>query len=92
MAVSEKLQEKEAQHGQKMVEVKLRFWTSNIAEGEGKIVLRHAWAGEVVRIERNDALGSVPGDSILFHSMLDVGWAIEKCHLIPRSSYTLVAE
>ena len=77
--MSEKLQEKEAQHGQKMIEVKIRFWTNNIAKGDGKIVPRHAWAGGVVRIERNEAHGIVPGDPLPFHSMLDVGRAIEKC-------------
>ena len=49
------IEEKEAVHGQKMIEVKLRFWTNDIATGEGKIAPKHAWSAGVVRIEKNKA-------------------------------------
>ena len=32
-----------------------------------------------MRIERNNAHGIVPSDPLPFHSLLDVGRAIEKC-------------
>jgi hypothetical protein len=67
----------EARHGQKMIEVKLRFWTNDIAE-PGKVRPRHAWAAGVVRVERNDAHGITPGPPLPFHSLLDVGAMIEK--------------
>jgi hypothetical protein len=71
-------QELEAAHGQKMIEVKLRFWTNDIAVEKGKVRPRHAWASGVVRMESNPAHGIVPGSPIPFHSLLDVTAAIEK--------------
>ena len=47
----------EAEHGEKMIEIKLRFWTNDIAKQKGKIVPKNAWAAGVVRVERNDSHG-----------------------------------
>lgn len=71
------LKDREAHQGQKMVEVRLRFWTNDIA-GEGKIRPRHAWSSGVVRVERNDSHGIVPGSPLPFHTLLDVGSVIER--------------
>ena len=68
----------EAKHGEKMIEVKLRFWTNDIAEHQSEVVPGHAWAAGVVRIERNDSHGIKPGPPRPFHSLLDVGAVIEK--------------
>lgn len=70
--------ELEAKHGEKMIEVKLRFWTNNIAEERGRVIPKHAWASGVVRMEKNRAHGIVPGSPIPFHSLLDLSAAIEK--------------
>ncbi len=78
MASKSKLEEKEAAHGQKMIEVKIRFWTNDIAEGKGKIIPKHAWSSGVVRMEGNKAHGIEPKNPLPFHSLLDVGAAIEK--------------
>jgi hypothetical protein len=78
MARTEKLAELEVQHGEKMIEVKLRFWTNNIAPTKGNVIPKHAWAAGVVRLERNVAHGIKPGKPIPFHSLLDLGAAIEK--------------
>ena len=72
------LEEKEATHGQKMIEIKLRFWTNDIAEKKGNIIPKHAWASGVVRIEPNKSHGIVPSSPKPFHSLLDVGAVIEK--------------
>lgn len=72
------VKELEAAHGEKMIEVKLRFWTNDIAADDGKILPKHAWASGVVRMERNRAHGVVPGKPIPFHSLLDISAAIEK--------------
>lgn len=66
-------------HGQKMIEAKLRFWTNDIAEGKGSILRKHAWSAGFVRMESNKSHGIVPGAPMPFHSLLDVGGAIEKC-------------
>jgi hypothetical protein len=68
----------EAVHGDKMIEVKLRFWTNEIARKPGLIIPKHAWTSGVVRIERNDTHGIKPGAPIPFHSLLDVGTAIQR--------------
>lgn len=70
--------ESRAEHGEKMIEVKIRFWTDDIAQSEGHIVPKHARDSGVVRMERNKAHGIIPGKPVPFHSLLDVGRAIEK--------------
>lgn len=72
------LEAKEAKHGQRMIEVKLRFWTDEIAEGKGQILPKHAWGSGVARIERNDAHGIKPAAPVPFNSVLEIGTAIEK--------------
>ncbi len=76
--MSENAESREAKHGQKMIEVKLRFWTNNIAGEPDQIIPKHAWAAGVVRIESNKSHGIVPGAPKPFHSLLDVGAVIEK--------------
>jgi hypothetical protein len=68
---------KEARHGEKMIEVKIRFWTDNIAGTKDKVIPKQAWTSGVVRVERNDAHGISPSRGVPFNSLLDVGVAIE---------------
>ncbi len=68
----------EAKQGEKMIEIKLRFWTNNIAPEKGKIVPKHAWSAGVVHIEGNPSHGIKPTSPRPFHSLLDVGSVIEK--------------
>jgi hypothetical protein len=72
------LASQEAQHGKKMIEVKLRFWTNNIADEPGRIVPKNAWTSGVVRVERNEVHGIKPHGPKPFHTLLDVGAVIEK--------------
>jgi hypothetical protein len=60
-----------------MIEIKVRFWTDEIA-AEGKVVPKHAWTSGVVRIERNKSHGIEPGNPKPFNSLLDVGAVVEK--------------
>lgn len=78
MAKIVEIESREAKQGEKMIEVKLRFWTNEIASESGKIVPKHAWASGVVRIERNRSHGIVPSNPRPFNSLLDVGAVIEK--------------
>ena len=68
----------EAAHGERTIEVKIRFWTNDIAGGQGKVLPKHAWAGGVVRMERNASHGIVPGAPLPFHSLLDITSVVEK--------------
>lgn len=67
-----------AQHGDKMIEVRLRFWTNKLADEPGKVIPKHAWESGVVMIERNESHGISPGSPLPFHSLLDVGAVIER--------------
>jgi len=69
---------REAAHGEKMIEVKVRFWTDNLAPETGKVIPKHAWTSGVVRIESNKSHGIKPGNPRPFNSLLDVGAIIEK--------------
>jgi len=68
----------EAKWGEKMIEVKVRFWTNDIAEEDGKIVPKHAWASGIVRMDRNRSHGIAGSEPYPFHSLLGLGAAIEK--------------
>jgi hypothetical protein len=68
----------EIECGERMIEVKIRFWTNNLADGRGTVRPKHAWAKGMVRMERNGPHGIVPGKSIPFNSLLDLTAAIEK--------------
>ena len=70
--------EREAKHGQRMIEVKLRFWTNDIASEKGHVVPKHAWASGVARIERNEAHGIKPADPVPFNSIMEIGTAVEQ--------------
>jgi hypothetical protein len=63
--------------GERMVEVKIRFWTNDIAES-GAILPKHAWASGVVRMERNSVHDVVPLNPKPFHSLMDLPAVIEK--------------
>jgi hypothetical protein len=69
---------REAKYGEKMIEVKVRFWTDSLAGEAGKIVPKHGWTSGVVRIESNKSHGIKPKHPHPFNSLLDVGAAIEK--------------
>lgn len=71
-------EEIDAAHGEKMIEVKIRFWTNDLSGERGEIVQKHAWTSGVVRMERNQVHGIVPGEPRPFHSLLNVGSVIEK--------------
>jgi hypothetical protein len=67
-----------AKQGEKMIEIRLRLWTNNIAPESGQIVPKHAWASGVVMIESNSSHGIKPKKARPFHTLLDVGGVIEK--------------
>ena len=77
----------EAEHGQKMIEVKVRFFTNNLVKGKGQIRPKHGWTRGVVRLKRNDAHGIKPGAPIPFNSLMELGGTIEK--LLIREGITL---
>ena len=61
-----------------MIEVEVRFWTNDIAEGKGRIKPRHAWTIGAVRMERNESHGIIPGYPRPFNSLMEIPVLIEK--------------
>jgi len=78
MSLKQDIEAQEAKHGQKMIEVKIRFWTNDIAEGKNKIIPKNAWSSGVVRIGPNKAHGITAGRPKPFDSLMDVSSIIEK--------------
>lgn len=72
------MDEVDARHGEKMIEITIRLWTDEIAEQPKKIKQKHAWAKGIVHIQQNKAHGIVPGKGVPFQSLLGLGSAIEK--------------
>ena len=70
--------EREAVHGRKMIEVKVRFWTNGIAEGEGKIIPKECWDAGVVRLTSNKSHDITPQKPIVFNSLMNLTAIIEK--------------
>jgi hypothetical protein len=68
----------DAAHGERMIEVKVRFWTNDLSGESGKIISKHAWSSGVVRMERNPSHGIEPKHPRIFHSLLDIGAVMEK--------------
>ena len=73
-----KAKARNAKIGQRMIEMKLYFWTNKIAKGEGRIIPKHAWGSGMLRIEPNDAHGIRGRKPLAFHSPLEVPFVIER--------------
>lgn len=76
--MSQSTQAVKAKYRERMIEVKVRFWTNEIAGREGYIIPKHAWADGVVRMERNKSHGIVPANPRPFNSLMEIPLAIEK--------------
>ena len=69
---------KEAAHGQKMIELRVRFWTNDLADQPGKVAPKNAWAAGVVRIESNAAHGLKATSPAPFNSLPELSGVIER--------------
>jgi len=78
MVGKKKIEQREAAQGEKMIEVKIRFWTNDLAEKDGMIRPKHAWSSGVVRMERNESHDIVPKQPVVFHSLMDISAVVEK--------------
>ena len=67
-----------AQYGEKMIEVRVRFWTSAIADQEDYVLPKHAQTGGTVCMARNDSHGIKRGNPNTFNSLMEIPAAIEK--------------
>ena len=68
----------EADYGEKMIEVRIRFWTNDIAETKGHILPKHCWSAGMVYAPRNDSHGIKSSRRMPFNSLDEVQNAIEQ--------------
>ena len=64
--------------GDRMIELRVRFWTNGIASDEGKIVPRHAWDSGTVEMRSNESHGIVAKQAYHFYSLPELPYVIEK--------------
>lgn len=76
--MAESVESKEAEYGKKMIEVKVRFWTNELADGKDKIRPKHAWGSGIVRIASNTSHGITPKAPVPFNSVAEIPAKIEK--------------
>lgn len=67
-----------ALHGEKMIEVTIRFWTNNISKKPRHIVKKECWDSGVVYLHKNSAHGISNSPPVPFHSLLELSSKIEK--------------
>ena len=60
-----------AKHGDKMIEVRIRFWTDGIADQEHAVEPKHAWTTGIVVMDTNKSHGITPNKPKPFNSILD---------------------
>jgi len=76
--MAESIEGREAKYGERMLEVRVRFWTDGIAEGEGQIMPKHAWTSGVVRMQHNESHGISPENPIPFNSLMQLTQVVER--------------
>lgn len=67
----------EAAHGQRMIELKVRFFTNELA-AKGRVIPKEGWTRGVVRVTPNEAHGIESGDPRHFNSLMELPAAIER--------------
>jgi hypothetical protein len=72
------IEKRDAHHGEKMIEVKVRFWTKDLVEGKDQIRPKHAWAQGVIRIDYNKPHGIKSKAPVPFNSLMEIPEKIEK--------------
>lgn len=74
----DKLEVTEARHGERMIEVRVRLWTNELADGQGKIRPKHAWYHGVVLMDRNASHGIAPKNPRPFNSIMQLPAIVER--------------
>jgi hypothetical protein len=70
-----------------MIEIRIRFFTDDIAPGKNIIEPKHAWDTGMVMVTANHSHGLKAIQPLPFHSLMDLPRAIEK--VIIESNLTL---
>lgn len=73
-----RMETRKAGRGERMVEVRVRFFTDEIADGKGEIKPKNAWGCGMVRLGKNETHGIKPRGTIPFNSLAELPAVIEK--------------
>jgi hypothetical protein len=90
MPSKQPIEAKEAKQGQRMIELKVRFWTNGIADGKGKVIPKEGWTSGVVRMTPNDSHSIKASRPIPFDSLMQLTTVIER--MLVREGITLHAD
>lgn len=69
---------KAAKHGEKMIEVRVRFFTNAIAGKKDAILPKHAWDWGMIAMDSNESHGIKPRRPLPFHSILELQSVLAK--------------
>ena len=67
-----------AAQGERLIEVRIRFHTAQLAGQEGSVIPKHAWDSGFVLMASNKTHGVVPENPIPFNSIMQMTAIIEK--------------
>ena len=67
-----------AAHGEKMIELRVKFWTNGIASSKDEVFQKNAWDSGMLVLETNHLHGIKNIKNVPFHSMSDLPGKIEK--------------
>ena len=73
----EDVETREARWGERMVELKIRFWTDGLADGRGRILPKHAWTSGIVRTTPKKA-HDITEVKRPFNSLGELGAVVER--------------
>lgn len=73
-----KNKEIKAPHGEKMIEIQVRFWTDGVSRKKGYVVPKNCLAMGVVKLQTNESHGIRQKNPVPFNSLLDLTATIEK--------------
>jgi hypothetical protein len=79
MAKTKGARTRKAAKGERMVEIKIRFWTNDLANGKGSVLPKHAWPGGAVRMERNETHGIKPKRPRVFNASCSSQLSSNEC-------------
>jgi hypothetical protein len=70
---------RQAERNEKMIELRIRFWTNDISEIKGEIIPKHSWDSGVVYMERNKSHQIQPEKKLQhFHSLKELPVVIKE--------------
>ena len=74
----ESIESREAAHGERTIEVRIRFWTNDLAGEKGHIIPKHGWTSGQVLLPSNPSHGITSSEAVMFNSFAELPSKIEE--------------